>query len=118
MSKIKIDPKLFKAQLDSKHEWGYELRFVNEPKYCAKFLVLENNNLSSLHKHQVKTETFFVLVGSIQLTLLASCIMRLDAGKSCTIPPLQFHQFKAITETAVILEVSTHHDDSDTYRLG
>ena len=116
--KIKINTSPFSKLLDDDHKWGCELRFVNTPKYCAKFLILTNQELSSLHKHQDKTETFFVLCGSVQLTIIGNSIMRLDAGESFTVHPSQLHQFRAITETAVILEASTHHKDSDTYRVG
>lgn len=62
------------AQLDSiikddLHDWGFQLRLVNEPEYSCKFLVLTNTIPGSLHFHHHKKETFMVLAGAVDLTL-------------------------------------------------
>jgi len=106
-----------KVMVDENHDWGYQLRFVNKDEYCCKFLVLTSSDKGSKHFHKNKKETFIVLQGILLLE------MDLDGKwmKSCdmiTLDPGTRHQMQAIEVPTVILEVSTHDDDSDTYRIG
>lgn len=103
-------------EIDIDHIWGYEVRMVNNEKYCGKLLVLTNSDISSLHYHKDKTETFIILAGRVEL-VLGDVVMEFVAGDKSTIYPGTNHRFKAITRRALILEVSTHHEDSDTYRI-
>lgn len=122
---IDLDELRGKVEVDDDHKWGYELRLVNEPEYCGKLLVLESKESSSLHYHKEKKETFIVLSGDVKLTYYSSddrgeyaVNIVLHIGSVITLLPLQKHQFRAINNTrARILEVSTHHEDSDTYRI-
>ena len=103
------------------HKWGYEIWLVNNKRYCGKLLVLENTTPSSLHYHKKKTETFIVLSGRAKIvrvskTGLTTAGMMMP-GDSVTIPKRLTHRFQAVEGDAVILEVSTHHEDSDTYRV-
>ena len=98
--------------IDDNHTWGREHRLINNDLYCAKFLEYMNNQHSgSDHYHKNKTETFKVLEGRVMIE------REYRTGDEIIIPPTYRHKVKSITEHAVILEASTHHEDSDTYRV-
>lgn len=106
-----------------KKVWGWEEIFVNEPEYCGKLLHVTPGYQCSLHYHKNKKETFSVLEGSV---LLEQRDIRgipfeekLYPGDSRTIMPGTQHRFQSATMgySAIILEVSTHHEDSDSYRI-
>lgn len=98
--------------------WGSEVWLVNEPEYCAKILTIKPGYKCSLHMHKVKKETFIVQSGVVKLgTGLANLIIEyLTTDDSRTIMPGTPHRFSS-EEGATILEVSTHHDDSDVVRF-
>jgi mannose-6-phosphate isomerase-like protein (cupin superfamily) len=98
-------------------EWGYEIWLHNSPLYCAKLLLLQYNKQCSLHRHLKKTETFFILEGYVDIELGTNRIKILKGvTDSVHIPVGTWHRFGGVTE-AVILEVSSHHDDEDVERL-
>ena len=100
-----------------KKVWGEELWIVNNSLYCLKQLILHPGFQSSLHWHQVKDETFLIDSGSCRL-VLDGISYTLDPGDSKRIRPGVIHRFQALDSIlCVILEVSTHHDDSDVVRL-
>ena len=96
--------------------WGKELWIVNCLEYCGKLLSLSKGALSSLHFHKEKKETFYALKGQVALTIAGKDYMLSPFSRPKTIKPLQVHSFRGITD-ATILEISTHHDDSDVFRL-
>jgi len=93
------------------HTWGHEIWIVNNPDYCSKLLVLENRAPSSLHYHALKKETFKVLQGRVFIG------REYSEGEEVAVPRDIRHQFRAIEVPSIIAEASTHHDDSDTYRV-
>lgn len=101
--------------------WGTEEWLVNNQTYCAKFLNLKSGYQCSLHYHILKDETFYILDGIIEIEYgygeREMKVGMLKAGEQIRICPLLLHRFKAVTNTAKILEVSTHHDDEDSYRI-
>lgn len=105
-----------------KKVWGYEEIRANEPEYCGKVLVIKPGYRCSLHYHKIKKETFSVLDGSV---LLEQRDIRgvpfeevLYPGDSRTIWPGTQHRFQSATNSpASLLEFSTHHEDSDSYRI-
>jgi len=122
--------------LDDDHEWGYQVRMVNEDVYCkcgtlagycAKLLVLENDTPGSYHYHKIKDETFVVLVGVVEMKKTRVNIggARVDlertwpmrVGNVLNLQPFQAHQMKALEVPSVILEVSTHDDDGDIVKI-
>ena len=86
---------------------------VNEPEYCSKYLTLLPGQECPLHYHQLKKETFFVLRGEVSLWADGQIIM-LTPSESYTIAPGVRHQFGSLGG-AVIEEVSTHDENSDSY---
>lgn len=110
--------------VDDDHDWGYQLRLVNEDEYCGKLLVLENDLSGGNHYHKEKKETFIVLQGYVYLNVAAeddhgwSTVHNgvLEPGEQITIQPLERHWMGNSFDTAsIILEVSTHDEDGDTY---
>jgi len=100
-----------------KKVWGKEVWLVNNEKYCGKLLYLDKGAVSSMHYHKVKQETFFALSGQTGLMIAGKDYMLNPASRPKTIYPKQEHQFIGLSEGIVILEISTHHEDSDVARL-
>lgn len=102
--------------------WGEERWLVNIPSYCAKILIIESGKKMSWHYHEIKEETFFVLSGTVELLCGSdkdiNRAKKIILGKNQRfhIPPKLIHQLVAL-EQAEILEVSTFHRDSDSFRI-
>lgn len=99
-----------------KKVWGKELWIVNNDKYCGKLIYLNKEARSSVHKHLKKQETFYVLEGWIRLSIEGKDYMLDQFSEPKTVMPGQLHSFLGITD-ATIIEISTHHDDNDVYRI-
>jgi mannose-6-phosphate isomerase len=93
--------------------WGYEEWIVNR-KYCGKFLHLKKGWQCSLHYHERKDETFYVMSGLVYLERDHEAF-ELKPGAILHIPPGAIHRFAGL-EDSVILEISTH-DDDDNLRI-
>jgi N-acetylneuraminate synthase len=106
-----------------KKKWGRELWIVNEPEYCGKLLTVQPGHSCSLHFHKNKKETFYVLYGQLKLNILdlktaTGKTTVLKQGEAFTLLPLTPHTFStADKRPCQFLEVSTHHEDSDSYRI-
>jgi mannose-6-phosphate isomerase-like protein (cupin superfamily) len=100
--------------------WGREIWMVNNELYCSKFLVVHPGSSCSLHRHLVKDETFVVLAGQIALEMEGNS-REMKATDSQRIPAGTWHRFtnpdNSTWGLAIVLEVSTHHDDEDVERL-
>ena|SRR3989344_1763119 len=96
--------------------WGSEEWIVNTKDYCGKILNLKKGFRGSIHYHKNKHETFYLLEGKVLLELgdeLKKNI--LSVGNSVILEPGTKHRFTPL-EDSKIIEFSTHHEDSDTYR--
>lgn len=108
--------------------WGSESWIVNR-EYCGKLMAIDPHKFCSAHKHREKTETFFSVQGQLRVEYCKECqtkkefidnckVIILDVGDSFDIEPGTYHRFSSNTnEPCVFIEFSTHHEDSDTYRL-
>ncbi len=101
--------------------WGTEYWLVNSEYYCSKILTINQHCGGSYHHHESKDETFLCLSGEAHLLLEQdeghAEFHKLVSGGSVRIPPNASHLLiGASEEPCVILEVSTHHDDSDVVR--
>lgn len=96
-----------------KKVWGRELIIVNCDKYCGKLHYLDKGAENSYHSHEAKQETFYCLEGEAVLKIGGK---EFPLDRPITVFPGETHSFRGITD-AVIMEVSTPHDDSDVYRL-
>ncbi len=96
--------------------WGSEVWIVNCEEYCGKLLYLTKDAESSLHYHPKKKETFYCLQGQVGLQVNDRGYQLNPFARPKTIMPGEKHQFLGITD-AVIMEISTHHDDKDVVRI-
>ncbi len=105
-------------------DWGSEEWFENNEKYCGKLLTVRSGQWSSggkFHYHKIKDETFFVISGHLKLDVEVDGVIRrliLEPGSSYRIKPGVKHRFTAtnIQLNCEFIEVSTTHDDEDSYR--
>jgi quercetin dioxygenase-like cupin family protein len=95
-------------------EWGKEIWMANNDLYCGKKLILNKGKRCSVHHHKNKDETFYLDEGLILLEVnnLSEVI---HPGESIRIKKDENHRFSGL-KNSVIIEISTHHEDSDSYR--
>ena len=101
--------------------WVHEIIFENNDKYCGKLLVFKAGYKFSMHYHMIKDETWYVQEGEFIYrwidTETAEVIeKKLIEGDAVRQLPGQPHQLEALTD-GTVFEVSTHHEDSDSYRV-
>jgi len=104
-----------------KKGWGEEVIIVNNDEYCGKILKINAGHEFSFHFHKLKLETFYVLKGIAALKYLDLATgeelqATLQKGDIVHIPRCEPHQISADFDTEII-EFSTHHEDSDSYRI-
>ena len=102
--------------------WGEEVWIINTDQYCGKLLKFNKGALFSDHFHVVKDETWYIIEGKIELryydpTNADRIVKTLSKGEVVHIPPSNPHQVYAL-EASTILEVSTTHDEADSFRIG
>jgi mannose-6-phosphate isomerase-like protein (cupin superfamily) len=102
-------------------QWGYENIITNNDKYCLKILHFEKGYKFSMHFHDIKDETWYLQKGKMIFYYIETntAILKekyIKEGDIIHIPRLLPHQLLAIEESDII-EVSTKHYDSDSYRI-
>lgn len=97
-------------------KWGKEEWYANTPHYCSKFLYVISGASCSLHYHKNKIEDFYLLSGCIRMEHNDGDVI-LYKDDSVHIEPYEKHRFTGINDMSIILETSTHHEDSDSYRI-
>lgn len=95
--------------------WGYEKWLENNDKYCCKILSIKKGYQCSLHYHKEKDEMFFLVKGNIRLESNGE-VSFMREGNFARITPGTKHRFRGIVDS-MIIEVSTHHEESDSYRI-
>lgn len=95
--------------------WGYEKWLENNEKYCCKILSLNKGYQCSLHYHKNKDETFLVTEGHIRLELGGE-VIDMRPGSFVRVLPNMPHRFAGL-ENSLIIEISTHHEEDDSYRV-
>jgi mannose-6-phosphate isomerase-like protein (cupin superfamily) len=97
--------------------WG-DIRTIINQNCTGKRMFFRKGQHSSLHFHCAKTETYFIHSGRLFVRLRAGRgedrFFELEAGQTLLIPPGLMHQDGARQDT-VIIEVSTHDEDSDSF---
>src|SRR5579862_6069074 len=99
-------------------EWGHEEWIVNHPGYCGKRLVFKGEYQCSMHHHKIKTETFYVLTGTVFLETEFEGFEQtrlMTPGDIAHIQPRMWHRLTALVDAEVI-EFSTFHMEEDSYR--
>ena len=100
---------------EHKKAWGKEVWMANTEKYCGKLLYVEKARISSIHYHKNKDETFYVLKGKIFMEV-DSVKSVMKEGDSLRIKPGIKHRFGGLGEENIMIEISTHHEEDDSYR--
>ena len=95
--------------------WGSEEWIVNTPEYCGKILTLKRGFRCSMHYHKNKDETFFLIDGRILLEYGSEQRVMIP-GESQRIEPEVLHRFTGLDDSRIV-EFSTHHEESDSYRV-
>ena len=115
---MNITPKLVEKR------WGHEIWFANNEKenYCGKELFIKEGCHTSMHFHLKKHEVFYILEGLLKLELIdtkTGDVTRivLNEGKKYEIGQGEPHQLIAYKGSVRLIEASTFHEDSDSYRV-
>lgn len=110
-----------KADVEISHHFGVErfkehgavlLNYVNR-SYCKKVIVLLPGQFHPEHTHRVKEETFFILHGSMRLSL-DGVVQELNPGESVLVEPGVKHWFST-TEGVIFEEISSTHVAQDSF---
>ena len=115
-------PHLIKSEIHRK-SWGHEEWIVNGDLYCGKRLVFTSaGGRTSLHFHAKKHETMWCRLGGFTITVVDTrdatrSDFRLKPGDTLVIPPFSVHRIVALYDDSELMEFSTHHEDSDSYRV-
>jgi mannose-6-phosphate isomerase-like protein (cupin superfamily) len=101
--------------------WGREIWWVNNADYCSKTLEINKGYYVSLHRHANKREHFITRKGHVVVALENEDgkikFHDLYEGHVIEIPVGRYHSFYGFDLENEILEASTVHFDSDSYRL-
>lgn len=98
--------------------WGTIETIVSRSGYAAKRMLVKKRCAASLEFHCRKLESYYIHSGTLLLRLRAGRgedrFFEMTAGESALIPPGLMHQRGGI-EDAVIIEISTKDEDSDSF---
>ena len=96
---------------------GLSMITILNKSYCKKYLFLTPNQSHPTQFHKIKEESFFIILGKIELTLDGKKKI-LKKGDLVTIKRKQKHSFKDLSgQGSVIEELSTKSHKSDSYYL-
>lgn len=113
--------------------WGHEVWVTNSDKYCGKVLSVDKGGFCSYHYHKLKDEVLLLIEGRLQVFYCWTPLPDTGAdhfsddlkiytsellvpGQAWHVKPFHAHQFLAL-EHSKIVEFSTQHFDSDSYRI-
>lgn len=98
--------------------WGTIETIMSREGYAAKRMLVKKGCAASLEFHCRKLESYFIHSGTLLLRLRAGRgedrFFEMQTGESALIPPGLMHQRGGI-EDAVIIEISTKDEDSDSF---
>ncbi len=104
--------------------WGSETWICNnkEEDYCSKLLYIKKGHSTHMHFHIAKHETFYVISGSLFLSHIdasnADIVERvIFKGETVEVPRGLPHKLEADGSDVELIETSTYHRDSDSYRV-
>jgi len=103
--------------------WGEEIIFADHPEYAGKLLVFDKENARfSMHFHQYKKETWYVIKGRFRLDYIdtknaGKLTTELDMGDSVDILPCTPHRLVCLTDGGILIEVSTQDSVTDNFRV-
>ena len=87
----------------------------------VKVLYFSKDKKLSLHFHGKKDEIFVCALGAIELETISPSgkteYRILKPGHRVFIPKFMPHRMKGLEDINILVEVSTHHEDDDSYRI-
>lgn len=94
-------------------EWGYTTKFFCNALFSAHHLEIKEGGFCSEHKHEFKTNEFYVMSGKLEIIIFRENPKHpmmpevedktiLTEGQSTAIPPGVWHKFKGITDVECI----------------
>jgi D-beta-D-heptose 7-phosphate kinase/D-beta-D-heptose 1-phosphate adenosyltransferase len=95
--------------------WGYEKWLENNDNFCSKILSINKGYQCSLHYHKIKDEMFLVTKGHVRVELDDE-LLYLRPGNFIHVLPEMKHRFRGLEDSEMV-EISTHHDEADSYRI-
>ncbi len=105
-------------------DWGYEIWMANneEENYCGKILYIKFGHSTSMHFHAKKHETFYILEGALEVELIDTISTNkytkvINEGEVFVLDRLIPHRLIPKGGDVKFVEVSTFHEDSDSYRV-
>ena len=118
-NKMKIDKPKYVEK-----EWGSEEWFANNEScnYCGKILNIKKNKGTSMHFHINKHEVFHVLEGTLRVDWIDTKTTEkhstfVHQGFSMEMPQGVPHSLIGYEIDTKLIEASTFHRDSDSYRV-
>lgn len=101
--------------------WGHENIWVSNENYCSKFLHFNKGAKFSMHFHDKKEETWYVMSGQFTVfymdtsdaSISSTSLSKGDVWHNNRLEPHQLY----CEEEGVILEVSTPDSIEDNYRV-
>ena len=105
-------------------DWGYEIWMANNEKenYCGKILYIKLGHSTSMHFHQKKHETFYILEGALDIEIIDTIttdkyVKTINEGEVFVLDRLMPHRLVPKGGDVKFIEISTFHEDSDSYRV-
>ncbi len=105
-------------------DWGYEIWMANNEKenYCGKILYIKFGHSTSMHFHQKKHETFYILEGALDIEIIDTIttdkyVKTINEGEVFVLDRLMPHRLVPKGGDVKFVEISTFHEDSDSYRV-
>ena len=115
---MKYNPKVVEK------EWGHEVWMANneEENYCGKILYIKFGHSTSMHFHQKKHETFYILEGALDIEIIDTIttdkyVKTINEGEVFVLDRLVPHRLVPKGGDVKFVEISTFHEDSDSYRV-
>lgn len=90
--------------------WGREIWYAHEREYAGKILEIKKGFRSSLHYHQKKKETMYVLEGEVRI-VKKDGELTLNEGESITINPGEIHRIVPLRDSKILESSTPELDD-------
>jgi mannose-6-phosphate isomerase-like protein (cupin superfamily) len=105
-------------------DWGHEIWLTNnkEENYCGKILYIKDGRSTSMHFHSKKHETFYILEGNLDIEIIDTITTdkytkTITSGDAFVLDRLVPHRLIPNGGDVKFVEISTFHEDSDSYRV-
>ena len=105
-------------------DWGQEIWMPNNEKenFSGQILYIKFGHSTSMHFHQKKHETFYILEGALDIEIIDTIttdkyVKTINEGEVFVLDRLIPHRLVPKGGDVKFVEISTFHEDSDSYRV-